>query len=213
MLKALIITLLLVLTLGGAPRSTLAGSLFNDVQGGAAMYVQGSPFWTAAPAVSSLGTAFAFGTFFKFAHHSPVHITPGLQIRYDMPMGDVSLMALWAWIRLQFGPIYLGGGAAPLVWNRGTSGTAAGDLNPLSTSTLGFGAELGVLYGFTPEFSLGLAVVGATYMNYATNSFSPLVGANAVLVMRFYYLFWNPSKEEKESYEYKGWRYPMGWMK
>lgn len=130
------------------------------------------------------------------------------------------LATLYPEIKIQLSLITLAFGASPLIWTRTANNWGLDGLQ-YPGNAMAYFAEVGFIYAWTRTFSIGAAVtsqwVGS--LGFFTGPFGPMPALDGQIYMRFY--LWKQNigagtsnkGNEITPNEYKGWRYPFGWVR
>jgi hypothetical protein len=208
--------ILLLVLLGGAQSASAAGSFYYDIAGGISKYQQTSPFFGKSTAGSTgFGYALNNGIFINLGDDQSLFAYQfGLQHRLSAASdatASYAVQSAYPVLRLQFTRIYLSTGFTPFVWRR-TNAMSGLDNFSRANSTTALLAEAGFLMPITPKFSFGLQ--GSAQFISGNGAQSPNPIMDATVSMRFYFgFFGNGGGGKHSSGEFKGWRYPFGFMR
>lgn len=207
---------LLILAFAAAPWPAKATSFYVESGMGVSQFRAASGLFTDSEGVATdMGLAFGLGIFFATGDgRNPIEFQIGLQPRLSSSSdanGSYSLLSAYPIVRLQISRLYLGGGYAPYVYKR-SAATAGFDAFTPVTGGRNLMAEIGALFPVTPDFSLALS--GVMNLMRSDAGLSPKT-LDYLFSMRFYFGHSGASGggSEKSSNEFKGWRYPFGFMR
>jgi hypothetical protein len=118
-----------------------------------------------------------------------------------------TLLSIYPALRIQLSKVFIGAGATTVNFQK-SSQSGFGMLS----STLGYYGEFGVLAPITPDFSMGFTGT-LSFINSSSGSrmYGPM--AEGAFLMRFYLGVLGANRNDVESNEFKGWRYPFGRMR
>jgi hypothetical protein len=209
------IGVLFLLSLGGARSASANGSFYYDIAGGISKYQQTSPFFGKTTAGSTgFGYALNNGIFVNFGGDQSLFAFQfGLQHRLSAAsdaMASYAVQAAYPVLRLQFTRIYLSTGFTPFVWRRANAMSGLDNFSR-ANSTTALLAEAGFLMPITPKFSFGVQGSGQFISGNGAQSPNPIL--DATVSMRFYFGFFGNGGGKHSSGEFKGWRYPFGFMR
>jgi hypothetical protein len=192
-------------------RNAQAAPFYFEVQTGAAEFRGSSDLFgsSGSSATSDFGIGLNYGVFWApFEPKEGFGLQLGLQhhiLTASEGAHNFGFQAPYPAVRLQFLLSYISLGFAPLVWTRSKTTSGYEDF-ALSSGTMSYLAETGLLYSPTPIFSLGLAL--NTHWVTTTAGFSSQPIASLNFLMRFYFgKRGSGSNSSDDSPEYKGWRY------
>ncbi len=206
-----------------------ANIFYVELAGGLSSFQNGSPlFGVGAPTASQWSYAYNSSFFMTLGDgKNPLDIQFGVQGRFsngwyttdpsapnNSNTTNYSVVAAYPMVRLQLSKIYLGLGATPFLWKH--SGIETGLPLDNATGSIAAIGEAGLLWAVTPEFSLGLGAAGQWFSTGGSLGPAPFLDLTAS--MRFYFGSagkWGSgeSVSKSGSNEFKGWRYPFGYMK
>lgn len=197
-----------------------AGSFYCDIGGGVAKMQSIGPFYgPPADTSTSLGYNVNSALFINFADGGPIELQLGLVQELVSGTGSTtgnsySLLTLYPALRIQITRLYFTGGYTPFIWqNNAAAGTTASATSfGRAAGATGILGEAGILWPITPEFSLGAA--GNLQFIKSDAGSGPNPAMAAAVLMRFHFGYYDKgSGDGTNSNEWKGFRYPFGFMR
>jgi hypothetical protein len=202
------------------PDPAIAGSFYFDIGGGVSKMQSIGPFY-GSPALdtsTSLGYNVNSALFWNLSSGAPIEIQLGLVQQLDSATGSTtvnsySLLALYPALRIQITRLYFTAGYTPLVWsnNAAAGSTASATSYGRAAGATAILGEAGILWPITPEFSLG-AATDLQFVKSVDGS-GPTPAMSASILMRFHFGYYGGSGVDHNSNEWKGFRYPLGFMR
>ena len=192
-------------------------SLYTELGYGLGQLYQLSPtFGTGAPASSKIGSVYNLGLMVNFSESNRIiQWQAGLLGRIFNTTGsddvNYSHWIPYPTFRVQMTIFYFGLGMAPVSLTRSADGFGYSSLST-QTSNLAVMGEVGALWGVTPRFSFAFHGAAHGLWSYSTYAWTLQPSWEATLSMRIYWGFFElgRSSKDRDSSEYKGWRYPFG---
>jgi hypothetical protein len=200
--------------------SALAGSFYFDLGGGVSkMQSIGSFYGPQTDSSTSLGYNVNSALFINFSNGGPIELQLGLVQELVSGTGSTtgnsySLLTLYPALRIQITRLYFTGGYTPFIWqNNAAAGTTASATSfGRAAGATGILGEAGILWPITPEFSLGAA--GNLQFIKSDAGSGPNPAMAAAVLMRFHFGYYDKgSGDGTNSNEWKGFRYPFGFMR
>ncbi len=199
--------------------SDARAAAFYVESGGGVTQIRGgeSFFGGTIPSTTGLGGNFNLGVYYGFADaRNPVDVQAGLHFRWSTSSTESMFFAThatYANVRIQVSRIFFAAGITPFIWRRVSSSPGIDAFEQVS-GTLVFFGEAGLLWPITRDFSLGTALSGQFVS--LDSGLSPKPIMDAVVMMRFYFghsVGGSSGGSAKESNEWQGWRYPLGYQR
>ncbi len=210
------------------PKPAHAILLYLEGSGGLSFFMTATPtFPTMTGGSSSLGSSWTGGLMLAVTNGGgPFDFHIGGKFRstagntFAPTWTNYQMLSAYPEMKFQISIFYLSVGITPFMWSReSTQNWGIDNLQTLS-GKFNFIGEFGIMYAWTPYFTIGLSGTAEIVTNgFFGAPIGPMPAVTANLFMRFY--LWRqdiaagtaPKPTSVDPAEYKGWRYPGGWLK